>query len=222
MALTRDQIISTVLTRAGNRSNDAVLTAAAKTEIVLVQSELESEPFLPWFIISTEQTFTITSGDPNITLPSDFLREYEDEDMWYYNASSSPTKKKLEKMDIDDMTQWLRSTEANEPRAYAIVGGQMILGPVPNDAAALGSIKTRYYQRANVLSDLVSTNAWTLNADWLLVNRLGELMATQYIRDKVLGDAFAERAKMAYAKIIAAHVAREQANRRAQMGGNDR
>lgn len=222
MALNRTQIIATVLNRAGNRGNDAVLLAAAKTELDLVISELEADPFLPWFLLSTEQTMSIAAGDPNVTLPADFIREYEDEDVWYYNSSNYPTKKKLEKVDIDDLTERYRTTDADEPVVYALVGSQFILGPMPNTAAAAGSLKTRYYQRAAALSDVVLTNAWTLNADWVLINRLGGVIARQYIRDAALADGFDVAAKNSFLKLQAAHVAREQANRRGQMGGSDR
>lgn len=223
MALNRTEIISVVLNRLGNRGNDTVLTAAAKTELNLVVSELEAEPFLPWFLLSAESTIgTIVDGSSDVTLPSDFIREYEDEDVWYYNAANSPTKKKLEKCDIDDLTEWNRTADADEPNQYSLVGSSFILGPVPNATAATGSIKTRYFARATSLSDAVLTNVWTLNADWVLINRLGEVMARQYVRDLPLAEEFAKKAGQSFLKLQAAHVAREQANRRAQMGGSDR
>jgi hypothetical protein len=222
MALNKTQIIQTVLRRCGGREADTVMTGYAETELDLTISELESEAFLPWFLISDETQLTINLADRNVSLPSDFLREYEDEDVWYYNADNSPTRRKLEKVDKDDLTQWGLELGPGEPELYALVGSQFILDKEPDAAAAAGNIKFRYYARGAQLSSAVLTNVWTLNADWLLVQRLGGVMARQYIRDFDLATAFEEQAKTAWFKLQQSHVAREQANRRAQMGGSDR
>lgn len=222
MSLNRTQIIAVVLNRAGNRSDDSTLVGYAKSELDLAIAELESQPFLPWFLLGDEVTLTIVEGDPNISLPSNFLREYEDEDVWYYNASNTPTRKRLDKIDKDDLTQLNRDVDADEPNQYALVGSQFVLGPTPNATAATGSLKTRFYERADALSDSVLTNDWTLNADFLLVNKLGHVMAEQYIRDQNLAASFEKKYLVSYELLMKANVAREQANRKAQMGGSDR
>lgn len=222
MALNRTQIITVVLNRAGNRADDTTLVDFAKMELNLAIAELESQPFLPWFLLSNEVTLTITSGDPNVTLPADFLREYEDEDVWYYNADNTPTRVALTKIDVDDLTQLHRGVDANEPTTYALVGNQFVIGPTPSDAAALGSLKTRHFARSTELTDSVLTNPWTLNADFLLVNKLGHVMAEQYLRDQVLAASFEKKFILSYDLLMKTHVAREQANRDAQMGGSDR
>lgn len=222
MALNRTQIITLVLNRAGNRADDAELAGFAELELDLVIAELESQPFLPWFMISDEVTLTITEGDPNVTLPADFLREYEDEDVWYYNANNSPTRKKLEKIDKDDLTELNRGVEANEPNQYSLVGSQFILGPTPNATAAAGNLKLRHYARSVALSDSNLTNVWTLNADFLLVNKLGIVLAEQYLRDAALAASFEKKYLTSQEMLVRSHIAREQANRTAQMGGSDR
>lgn len=222
MSLNRTQIITVVLNRAGNRADDTTLFDFAKLELDLAIAELESQPFLPWFLISDETPLTIVEGDPNVTLPADFLREYEDEDVWYYNSNNTPTRKKLDKIDKDDLTELNREVDADEPNQYALVGNQFILGPTPSAAAATGTLRTRYFARAATLSDSVLTNAWTTNADFLLVNKLGHVMAEQYIRDQVLAAGFGKKYLSSYDLLMKTHVAREQANRDAQMGGSDR
>lgn len=222
MALNRTQIIQVVLRRLGNRENDTVLTGYAETELELTIAELEAEAFLPWFLISNEATLTLTLGDRNVTLPADFIREYEDEDLWYYNADNAPSRRKLEKADVDDTTKWGLESSPGEPELYALVGSQFILDKDPDATAVLGSLKFRYYARSVPLTSSNLTNVWTLNADWLLLQRLGGVMARQYIRDFDLATAFEDQANKAWFKLQQSHVAREQANRRAQMGGSDR
>lgn len=222
MALNRAQIIQVVLRRCGDREADAVLTGYAETELDLTIAELEAEAFLPWFLISDEVTLNMTLGDRNVSLPSDFIREYEDEDLWYYNADNSPTRRKLEKADVDDTTDWGLESSPGEPELYALVGSQFVLDKDPDATAVLGSLKFRHYKRSVALNSGNLTNVWTLNADWLLVQRLGGVMARQYIRDLDLAVAFEDQANKAWFKLQQSHVAREQANRRAQMGGSDR
>lgn len=223
MALNRDEIISVVLNRAGNRGNDAVLTGFAKTELNLIIAELEGDPWLPWFLVSLEYAAAITANDPVVSMSVSAIREYEDDAVWYYNSNDTePTRKRLEKMDLDDLQQLYPMSLRGRPVAYALVGTQIVLGPTPDADAATGTILWRTYNRAVTLSDSQLTNLWTENASFLLVNRLGSIMARQYIRDEKLALGFEEGATRALKALKDAQVAREQANRTAQMGGSDR
>lgn len=223
MALNRDEIISVVLSRAGNRANDAVLTGFAKTELNLIISELESDAWLPWFLVSIEYSLAVTAEDPSVTFPVTFIREYEDDAVWYYNSNDAePKRDRLEKVDLDDLQQWYTAALRGRPVAYALVGSQLVLGPTPDAAAATGVLLCRTYNRSVALSDFQLTNVWTENASFLLVNRLGSVIARQYLRDEKLALGFEDGAIKALKALKDAQVAREQSNRTAQMGGSDR
>src|SRR3972149_2630820 len=76
--MTGSQILGLLMARLGNRT-DPTLRANALLELVLFQqTKLERGPVLPWFLLLTDQSLTLTANQRHINLPTGFLRECDD------------------------------------------------------------------------------------------------------------------------------------------------
>lgn len=215
--MNRDSICTTVLSRLGRQEGNAYLLAQAKTELGLIQEQLEGSPLLPWFLISTEQTLAITANSRSVALPSDFLREYENFPLYLYDSTQTDPYTRLNKDEFDVLEDKYSGELAGTPTEYALDGVSLEFFVTPNENM---TARWKYYQKQSVLSDSVQSNQWTINASDLLIAMLGEVMAG-YKKDTFWMAKFASDAQIARGRLLAFTVAREQASRDIAMGGKD-
>ena len=211
----RTGIVNLVLGRCGRREGDTYMVAQAKLELGLIQERLEGGAFLPWFLLTNEQTLTTVANVREVSLPANFLREWDDYPLQRYDATASPIYKKLEKEDFDVLLEEFDGDGVGEPKAYALTGDVFSFFTTPDTAY---SIKWRYYAKDTVLSDSVLDNAWTANATDLLIAELGIVMAGQYARRPDLVQIFGVQKAEAIKRLTAFDIARMQAARAAVRG----
>lgn len=212
--MTRDQIVTTVLSRLGRQEGNAYLVAQAQLELGLIQDQLEGDGFLPWFIISTEQSAVLTPTVRSLALPSDFLREYEPFPVYRYDATQADPYTRLTKDEFDVLESQYGGSSTDAPMQYALEGVSLEFFPTPDLAY---NIRWKYYQKQTALSAGVQTNAWTTNASDLLIAKLGAVMAA-YKKDQFWAQKFATDEQRAFDRIHKFSIAREQALRAGTMG----
>lgn len=222
--MTRDQIISNVLSRLGERGKDVRLQQASVLELQNVQRDrLESADFKPWFILSDFEYTMTTVADQRVALPTYFLEEYEEGSLLYrpdVNTAWLP----LVKGDLDQTQGYRRMTgwPPGIARSYSLVGLNFVLEVPPLVSYQLAML---YYKAEPVLPEPylqpgpVVTNKWmTFAPEWLMCE-LGALLAAYHIRDPDAAGAFRQDADKAKQRLFVQHIARAEANAERIMGG---
>lgn len=214
--MNRGEIIETVLARIGRSEGNAYLLGRAAVEIKTVQNRLEGGAFMPWFLLSGVQDLTTTANTRELALPTGFLREYEDYPLYRYDASAEDPYIRLNKDEFDVLETRYEGEEAGIPLAYALVGEELHFFPTPDDAYPL---KWNYFEKKAVLVGDDSENAWTENAEDLLIAELGLVMARY--RVDVRDNNWKEDREEARKRLLAFDEARKQALRNAYRGDPD-
>jgi hypothetical protein len=179
----------------------------------LIQERLETDAFLPWFLISTEQSLTLTATNRSVALPADFLREWDQFPVYLYDATQADPYTRLNK-DEFDVLESKYAGASGPPAEYALNGVSLEFFPTPKAGA---TARWKYYQEQAPLSDAILDNAWTANATDLLVAELTTIMAA-YKQNDYWSKKGANDIVMARRRLIAFHLAREQESRDATMG----
>lgn len=218
MALSSDQIINLVLARCGRREADTYLQAALLTELQMLQQDvLEGGAFLPWFLLTEDETLDLVAEQSYVTLPSDFLREWEDCKLSIYDAAETEDPyAELTKWDFDALREMFPVRDFAKPTYYALTGSRLEFFQTPDTAY---TATWRYLARQPVLTAVVTSNAWTVNASDVLVAELGIIAAGRYLKNAEQGQLFAADAARAHQRLLAFDEARKQANRAAERGG---
>ena len=218
--MNRDRAIDLLLARLGQRGNDAVLKAAAVTEMALMQENLERQAFKPWFLLSELRTVDTSANEERIALPDDFLEEPEEGAVWLLQPDNATTpKKELIKTDYDVALQ--RFPIPAIPRFYSLGGNYLRIHPTPD---AVYTLQTQFYVKQTQLTDVYGsadgllTNNWlTYASDWLMAET-GALLAATYTRDTELATIFQAQASVAHKRCYTETIQRQEANYNRQMG----
>jgi hypothetical protein len=206
--MTRDEAVARIAFLLGNRSdlNDAIVR-----ELKAAQTQLENGPLLPWFLLSEEATASIALGQERIAIPSDFLREPEEEGALWLFREGTAEPFELAKAQYDKARYVYTGSE--QPKVYAAIGGYFYLFPVPDRAYTL---KLIYFAADTSLSTNIE-NKWLKYAPDLLCGQAGGVLAT--VLEKASASAlFAAMAAGARDAISRANTARLEANRVRRMG----
>ena len=201
----RDTLFSLLSQRLGNRAD---LVSRMSTEVQLLQEVvLEKHAWLPWFL-ETEMASTVTVlGEARIQLPDDFLSELEEQSLWIYDSTLENPYLGLDKKDFDDMI--VRFPGTGKPRAYALGADYFYLGPAPDDEYPL---KMRYYAMDTVLDSNIE-NKWLKHASDVVLAELGIVMAEKHMQHFELAQTFRKDAEVAWNRLYASHIARQEVNR---------
>ncbi len=210
----RDEAISRIQRRLGFRSD---LVSAITEAIQDAQMRAEDSPTLPWFLITEVSSITTTIGEERVQLPSDFLREYEDDALYYFNAAATDDADKWVELPKDDLDFLRRKYPGSgAPKAYTIAGDYFRIFPTPD---AVYTLKSMYYQADLVLTDNVE-NLWLKHAPFMLINDAGNEIAAD-IGNKEAAAKFASGYQRALLALAGENEARKHENRRYVMGGNN-
>lgn len=217
--MTRDEIVSLVLSRLGKRESNTYLVTQARTELQIIQrTKLEKGMHMPYFLLSDETALVVNPGVRlGIDLPSNFLREWDQWQLALYDATLSDPYTDLLKDDFDILKSRYGSDSASTPKAYSLVGSAKAavfpLSDVVREARLV------YFKKEDVLSDSVSTNAWTVNAEDVLISELGVVMS-RYARSDLLSE-FKDDAQRAQDRMFYESLARLNAAREAYRGDKE-
>lgn len=210
----RDAAVSRVKRGLGFSTNrDAVIVEALQD----AQQTLEQLDDLPWFLKTEVSTISTVSGEERVPIPSDFLRENEDDAMYYFNASAVEDVDKwveLVKDDADLLRKVLSGT--GSPEAYALSGEYFRIFPTPDDVYPLRMI---YFQQDTLLTTNIE-NLWLKHFPLLLVGEAGADIA-QSLHDQGATQRFQLLAAQQRVFLFKANQARQHENRRYVMGGNN-
>lgn len=204
--MTRDEAVSLIQRRLGNRTD---LADDIITEMQNQQNLLEMMPELPWFLLKVTSTLQADASNyDQIDLPSDFILEYEEDDLeWNNDGTWVP----IDKDDWDAMKRADLSLY-DAPSFYASIGEQFWLRPAPESQL---TFRLRYYAKAAVLSTDIE-NVWLANAPEVLIGQTGVIMAS-YLRDKEAKALFDESLKTATVLMQAMNDRKKTQNQNMQM-----
>ena len=174
------------------------------------QIELEQGDLLPWFLMTSGEVTNGASDYDQITLPTGWLGELEEESgLWLLDASGGDRVRRLERDDLDAIWSYPLPRASNAdgtgtPLNYAISGEVIFLGPeIPSEQLYF---EYRYLAKATVLTNNVE-NSWLASAPGVLYNRAGMLIAKS-LRDKEASAIFSEKYARAYDAMEKAHYRR--------------
>ena len=208
-----DEIVTLIKARCV-RSADTNADAAILLELLSAQRRLEAGPHLPWFLVSPYNEHQADPDAEIVPVPADFLREVDDDALWYYDANAEDSWIPLTKEDYDFIKE-LYPIGAEVPKMYALVGGNFRVRPVP-------TLATQYrmmYYRKDVVPAVGVTNLWSTYAPDLLMCEAGQMYAGFNLRDALAEAKFKEGALIARKQLMTETQARADANREYIMGG---
>lgn len=216
--MTRDEIISLVLSRLGKRGNNAFLVNSAGTELALIQRRLEKGQHKPIFLLSEETPLVVAANTRlAVTLPTDFLQEWEFWPLALYDSTAAEPYTYLRKDDYDLLQSQYASDEPGTPKAYSLVGSTKAAVFALSDVAR--EARLVYFKKEDELSDSIQENAWTEEADDWLIAELGVVMS-RYARSDLLNEFKADRVE-AMNRVFYDSIARENAAREAYRGDKE-
>jgi hypothetical protein len=115
-----------------------------------------------------------------VAAPNRFLREADETgDHGTLRVSVDDVPYPLIKMDYG-VLQDRYQNDCGRPEMYAIVGGQFVLAPIPDQDY---TIKIGPFYKGAETLEFETTNLWTLHAPRYLEAALGNEMAFKYIKD---------------------------------------
>src|SRR5688572_23518046 len=212
--MTRTQIIAHVLFLLGRQESNTYLIEQAKTCLGLIQEKLEGGALMPWFLLTDELSLATVANLRSVAVPSDFLREWEDYPLTYYDVTAEDPYIELDKDEFNYLREQFGSSETGPPQAYSLDGQVYSMFPTPAD---IYTLTTRYFAKDEVLTDSVLENNWTEHATDVLIAELG-MMLSAGRRDPAINQYFATEAGRAHRRLLAFDEARKQALRDARRG----
>lgn len=207
--MTRDEIVALIARRVGNRTgmDDDIVE-----ELKLAQTQLEAEAELPWFLLSEMSTSNhVTAGEERVSLPSDYLRHYEDGFLWYYDDTAADPWVEIPKDDYRILKAAYTGTGI--PKRHALRGLNLTLHPTP---AAAYTLKMVYFQQADPLTTNIE-NVWGKYAPDVLLNRAGIAVAENLQHAEALG-RFTAQYTAAKGRMDADTIARHETGATRSMG----
>lgn len=204
----RDEAVAVIAARCGNRTD---LDARIVLELKLAQGRLESDGFLPFFLVSELASASTTNGQEQITFPTTFLRELDPDDSVFLIFDADGNEYDLRKADY----QWMRREldPTGRPSHYTILGKYFRLRPVPD---AVYSLQFMFYQQDTVLDTNIE-NQWLKYAPNLLIAEAGARVAA-FIGNQQAQQLFTSEIAIEQARLVNAETARREANRDRTMG----
>lgn len=180
------------------------------------QIELEQDAFLPWFLQTDIVDLATINGTETVTLPPGFLREVEDDALYYFDGTANVDERftVLGKSD----TEFLRGLHPGEgkPKMYALEPTFFRIFPTPD---AIYVLKLMYYKAALPLTSNIE-NKWLLYAHELMIGE-AIMKIAQPINDASAEKKGEQMSARGRARLITGTEARTQENNRPVMGGED-
>lgn len=212
----RDEAIAIIQRTLGFRGDKV-----SDIEKILEQTQdmYEQGEELPFFLRTEISTINTTADEERIPLPDDFLMEWEDDALWYFDASADTADQwtLLAKEGLD----FLRASDAlagtGSPEAYAFDGTYFRLFPTPD---LIYPIKAIYLGKDAPLTSNIE-NGWMKHLPYLLIGTAGIQLAVG-LREKPEATAlFSKWETEGLKRLLVQTISRDMANRKLVMGGED-
>lgn len=210
--MTRDEVVALIKQVLGFRTT---LDATIVSNLKFAQTQLESEPTKPWFMISEDSFTTTTALEERILVPDDFLEEVEEAVLKYVPDDDDEEEVDLVKEDYDTLRNNYRGSADGAPEAYALQGQYFRLFPRPD---AIYTIRMIYYQKVDTLDSNIE-NGWTKYVPFLIAGEAGMIIAAS-IGNSMAFAVFKEWAAKGRITLATLDVSRDSANRNMQVGGS--
>lgn len=181
-----------------------------------VQQELENEPELPHFLRKPYSGLVTVANVRTVNVPTDFLREWEQDQMNITTVSSGDTTSQSV---VKDELGYLRIRypgDVGQPVKYALVNKQFYFFPLPDKVYTLDGV---YYAKDAVLSTNIE-NLWLANIPEIIIGGAGVLLAAG-LRDKDAIQLFAGMYQGARQKVGMVQSAADAAGAKPIVGGED-
>jgi len=209
--MTRDEAVAIIQEKLSFRTGNASSIIARMQE---AQRNREKGRTLPWFLLSEDQTLSGTADVASVSLPSDFLRESEDEVPRYVDSDGDYVRE-LEKGSFNQLTEVWKDSDQTTPFAYALRKSTIYVFPTPT---AAWTLKWSYYAKADVLTSDIE-NDWLEHAPDIIIADAGLLMAAD-LHDNEAVQKFTATLIRAEQALMGEIVEREIGGRTLLMGGN--
>lgn len=205
-----DDYITLLLNRLGRRS-DTTLQGSVIDELRQAQRQLENGRFLPWFLLTRDNTTPVYAGTQAYSSGSWdwFIRECDEAPPVLIDAEGNRVK--LIKGVHSVLADKYANASQGTPKYYSLLKQTIYLWPTP---AENYTFEFWFYQRQReiAIGGIVATNAWLVNAsDWLL-NVAGEAVAAFHLQKADMAQRFARAASIARDNVMTLHEAREHTN----------
>lgn len=179
---------------------------------------LEQGAELPWFLKTEVSSISTVSGEERIPIPNDFLREDEDDSLWFFEVGTGgddDTWIALAKEDVEFLRKKYPGS-ADTPIAYSLDEKYFRIFPTPD---SIYTLKMVYYRRDTDLTSNIE-NDWLKYFPYLLIGEAGRLFSPG-LRDKDATAQFSRWAAEGRIAMLVANEARMHSGRRYVMGGQD-
>ena len=199
--------------------------------------------FLPWFLRSEVTTSFTTPGEERVPVPTDFIREWDDDALYFFTPNPNPSTSPpyppnnwwpLEKGELSyNRMRWGPHWPSTSPpypqpppqpdfpgpRAYSLDGQYFRIFPLPN---AVYQLKMIYYAHDTLLdpTNASSTNKWLTNAPNILIGEAGYNVAIT-ARDNDRIQYFEKLRDESLARAYVDSVAQDSEGNRYIMGRDD-
>lgn len=218
--MTRVEAVARIHLGLGFRSDQ---TTNIQSMLIEAQRLLEMMPMLPYFLLTEDSDLDGEANSPDVTLPSDFLREDENERVRFIETSGRVSF--MEKGDFEALTNnyqkladadQVTATTTTVVRAYALRLATIRVFPKPTVDY---TVRMSYYAKQAVLNTDGATNLWLseLYMPEVLIGFAGMRMAG-LLRDKDAVSEFKVMYDIAWASVQAKSIERELASRDVRMG----
>lgn len=217
----RDTAVAFIKQKIGFRNSasaDAqIITALKASQEVLEKGGLATEAGfateVPWFLRKNDQPLTLLADATTIALPSDFIREVEDEGPWFPDATDTgipPTF--LEKAGSGIARRTFTGSTAG-PQIYQVRATDIFIYPASDVALTL---YWSYYANDTILTANVE-NMWLKWVPNLLIGHAGQGYASD-LRDTAAAEEFKRMKLEGQRQLMILNVSREVSNRRTAIG----
>lgn len=208
--MTRDDVMTLLRLRLEGRTD---LDDRIVAEMKFAQSVvMEANPWLPWFLITEDNTLSTVAGVQSVDLPSDFLAEFEE------GTVSLTIEGKVIPLTKKDMSVALRQFPGQgTPQVYSVVGESVLFFPCPD---AVYPISLVYYGRDVDMTLANVETAWLKHAADVVVALVGQAVATKHIMNQTLAASFSSDIAPAWTRLLDKHTAYMEENVQRYLGGN--
>jgi len=201
--------------RLGGRTAPDLRAKCLQEMVTFQETEMEGAEDLPWFLITEEAETDTVPNERRILLPSDFIREVEEEDLLLIDDSGEEIK--LGKVGYEEAEQRFGGSDPGTPQVYTIRGNYILLHPTP-DRIMTVRFPDYYARQEQPVDSEESENGWFKWASDLMMSGPGLVVATLHLKDPELVTTMAALVTRANTRLRNATVAREEANRNRRMG----
>lgn len=176
--MTRDEAVARIQRGLGFRDDlaDEIIVALKEAK-----RNLETGRSLPGFLMQESQTLAVPVGDAEVDLPDGFIREWQEEGLWYIHPLDPDNVIWLEKLDYEIGRSRYVNADAGAPVAYTLRKDTLKFWPERDDDYTL---TWSYFKKSVDLSTNVADNEWLdedSGAPEALIGRAGMIIAADLV-----------------------------------------